>query len=158
MAVTAADHHCRVADPYVLAVLARNAIFSLKGFTARAGLLGGIHDRMIFGRDVSNPFFRSRQPFVHGVAEHRFDLRADVEPLASHAEFGDVTYGRDLLDEHAVLDLGLVTSALRAYSIGDVAADADGAAIGQRSNGHFHGHHSSVAVVYGEGSKPLAMF
>src|SRR5882724_11163719 len=125
MTVTAADHDRRVADPHGLAVLARNAIFSLEGFSARAGFLRGMYDGVIFRRDVANPLFRSRQPFVLGVAKHRFDLRADVEPLALHAEFRDVTYGRDLLDKHAVFDFGFVASALRAYSIGDVAADAD---------------------------------
>jgi len=37
---------------------------------------------MIIGMNVVDPVFRTREPFVGGVAQDGFDLRADVEPLA----------------------------------------------------------------------------
>src|SRR2546429_7690131 len=89
-----------------------------------------MHDGMIFGRNVANPILGSREPFVHGVAEHRFDLRADVQPLALNTKLRDIADGRDLLDEHAVFDFGFGASTLRADFLRDVAAHADGAAIG----------------------------
>src|SRR5438477_12363828 len=116
-----------------------------------------MHDGMIFGRNVANPILGSREPCVHGVAEHRFDLRADVEPLAMDAEFRDVADGRDLLDKHAVFDFGFGASALRADPFCDVAAHADGAAIGQGSYSHFHGERGSVRMMYGDGPIPSAM-
>src|SRR5437879_1509123 len=146
MAVTAAHHDRRVADPHGLPVLARNAIFGLKGFAASAGFLRGMNDGVIFDRDVTYPISRTRKPFLSGVAEHRFDLWADVEPLAIDAEFRDVTYGRDLFDEHAVFSFGIGARTLRAQLLGDVVAHANRAAVGQGSNGHFGGDHCSVAV------------
>src|SRR6266446_3510088 len=113
---------------------------------------------MIFDRNVANPILGSREPFVDGVAEHRFDLRADVEPLAMEAEFRDVADGRDLLDKHAVFDFRFGASALRANPFRDVAAHADRAAIGQGGYSHFHGESGSVRMMYGDGPIPSAMF
>src|SRR5438445_9699084 len=156
MAVTAAHHDRRVADPHGLPVLQPNAIFGLKGFAASTGFLRGMNDGVIFDRDVTYPISRTRKPFLSGVAEHRFDLWADVEPLAIDAEFRDVTYGRDLFDEHAVFSFGIGARTLRAQLLGDVVAHANRAAVGQGSNGHFGGDHCSVAVVHGEPPAPFA--
>src|SRR2546421_12516379 len=112
MAVAAAPHNRRVTDPYDLPVLACNAIFGLEGFAACAGFLRGMNDGVIFDGDVAYPISRIRKPFLRGIAEDRFDLGADVEPLAMDAEFRDVADGGDLLNKHAVLNLGLGTRTL----------------------------------------------
>src|SRR5216683_5618809 len=135
-------HHDRgVADPYSLPILACNAVFGLEGFAARGGFLRGMNDGVILERDVTYPIGGSRKPFLRGVAEHRFDLRADVEPLALDSEFRDVTYGRHLLDEHAVFRFGFGARTLGAQTLGDVVAHANGAAVGERSDGHFRRDH-----------------
>src|SRR5713101_2396031 len=156
MAVTAAHHDCRVADPHGLPILVCNAIFGLEGFAVSAGFLRGMNDGVIFDRDVKYPISRTRKPFFNGVAEHRFDLWADVEPLAIDAEFRDVTYGRDLFDEHAVFGFGIGARKLRAQLLSDVVTHANRAAVGQGSNGHFRADHCSVAVVHGERPEPFA--
>ena len=157
MAITAAHHDCCVADPNNLSILVCNAIFGLEGLAARAGLLRGVHYGMIFDRNVAYPFLGSREPFVRRVAEHRFNLGADIEPLALNAEFRNVANGRDLFDEHAVFDFGFGASTLRADFLRDVAAHADGAAIGQGGYSHFHGERGSVGMMYGDGPIPSAM-
>src|SRR5437660_10017045 len=113
---------------------------------------------MIFDRNVAYPFLGSREPFVRRVAEHRFNLGADIEPLALNAEFRNVANGRDLFDEHAVFDFGFGASTLRADFLRDVAAHADGAAIGQGGYSHFHGECGSVGMMYGDGPVPSPMF
>src|SRR5882762_762123 len=117
MAVAAAHHNRRVTDPYNLSVLAGNAIFGLEGFAACAGFLRGMNDGVIFDGDATYPISRIRKPFLRGVAEHRFDLGADVEPLAMDAEFRDVANGGDLLDQHAVFDLRFGAGTLGAHAL-----------------------------------------
>src|SRR6266576_773027 len=112
---------------------------------------------MIFDRNVANPLSRSRKPFVRGIAEHRFDLWADVQPLAVNAELRNVADGRNLFDEHAVFDFGFGASTLGANPVRDVAAHADGAAIGQSRYSHFHGDRGSIPMMYGDGPIPSAI-
>src|SRR5256886_1435183 len=156
-AIAAAEENGGIAEPNRHPVLASNAILSLERSAARTGFLRGLHDGMIFDRNVANPVFGCREPFVRRVAEHRFDLRADVEPLALSAEFRDIADGRDLFDEHAVLDFGFGASPLRANPFRDVPAHADGAAIRQGGYGHFRGDCGSIATAHGDGSVPPAM-
>src|SRR5258707_7154390 len=157
MTITAAHDNSRVAHPNDFTVLAGDAIFSLEGLASLATFFSGMHDGVVFRMNVIDPFPRTRDPFVRGVAQNRFDLRADVEPLATNAEFRDVADGCDLLDEQAIFDFGFVTSALRAYSLRDVAGNADAAATGQGSNGYFQGDGRSVFVVHGDRTEPLAV-
>src|SRR2546429_10031049 len=117
-----------------------------------------MHDGMIFGRNVANPILGSREPFVHGVAEHRFDLRADVQPLALNTKLRDIADGRDLLDEHAVFDFGFGASTLRADFLRDVAAHADGAAIGHGGYSHFHWGRGPAGLKDGGGAVPTSLF
>src|SRR5882762_6535751 len=157
MAVTAAHHDRRVADPNGLSVLSYDAIFGLEGFATCAVLLRGMNDGVIVDGDVTYPIFRIRKPFLCGVAQHGFDLRADVKPLAVDPNLGDVAYGRHLLNELAIFNFGFGTRTLRAHPFGNVAAHANRAAIGQRGNGHLHGDRCSVAVRHGQRPEPFAM-
>src|SRR5256886_7931705 len=117
-----------------------------------------MHDGMIFGRNVANPILGSREPFVHGVAEHRFDLGADVQPLALNTKLRDIADGRDLLDEHAVFDFGFGASTLRADFLRDVAAHADGAAIGHGGYSHFHWGGGARGLMYWDWAVPSSLF
>src|SRR5260370_18224609 len=118
MAVAAAHHHRCVADPNDVPVLPRDAIFGLEGFAACAILLRGMNDGVIVAGDVTYPIFRIPKPFLRGVAKHGFDLGAAVIPLAADPTFGDVTYGRNLIDELAVFHFGFRTRTLRAHPLG----------------------------------------
>ena len=158
MTVAAAHHDGRITDPHDLPVLARNAVLGLEWLAARAGFLRGMNDGMIFDGDVAYPISRVRKPFFRGIAKHRFDLGADVEPLAMDAEFRDVANGGDLLDQHAVFDFRFGAGTLGAHPFGDVAGHANPAAIGQGGNGHFRRDLRSVAVMHGQRPEPPAMF
>src|SRR5438874_12168559 len=119
MTVAAAHHDGRVTDPHDLPVLARNAVLGLEWLAARAGFLRGMNDRMIFDGDVAYPISRVGKPFFRGIAKHRFDLGADVEPLAMDAEFRDVANGGDLHAQHAVFALRYSACTLAAHPFGN---------------------------------------
>src|SRR5437899_1993936 len=112
---------------------------------------------MVIGMNVADPVFRIRKPFLRGVAQNRFDLRADVEPLAMSAQFRGVADGCDLFDEGAVFDFSFGAGTLGAEALRDVVAHANRSTIGPRGDGHFRWDYPSVAVMHGPRPEPLAL-
>src|SRR5579864_2310635 len=112
MAVAATDNNGGVAHPDDAAVFTNHAVLGLKVFAAEAGVFSGLDDCMIFGRNVVNPILGSGEPLVGSIAKDRFDLRADVKPLAIDTNLGDVTDSGYLFDECG----NLFSASSRAFS------------------------------------------
>ena len=100
-------NHRRVAHPNHAPILANHAVFRLESLSSLAGFLRRRHDRMIFRVNVAYPFPGICQPLVRLESQHRFHLRAHVQPLALHAKFRNVTDCRYLFDQGSIFRLGL---------------------------------------------------
>ena len=79
----------------------------------------------------SGPERRIAEPVLRRVAEHRLDLRRDVDPAPGLPRLGHVGDNGQSLDERAVAELGGSQVALTAQLPGHVADERDQPAVNE---------------------------
>ena len=124
-AVVVEVHERLVAQPADRVVLGQDPVLELERAAGRLGPRALGQDPVaILVMQAPAPQRRVRLPLLRGVAEHRLDLRRDVDP-ARFAEAGHEGDRRQPLDELAVTPLGLAELGLRLLAVGHVDRHAD---------------------------------